>query len=49
MFSIYVLKLPIPQGQYDGIIELVSEDDIDKYVYALYGLSTDEIAFIETL
>lgn len=49
MFSIYVLKLPIPQGQYDGIIELVSEDDIDKYVYTLYGLSTDEIAFIETL
>lgn len=49
MFSIYVLKLPIPQGQYDGIIELISEDDIDKYVYNLYGLSTDEIAFIETL
>ena len=49
MFSIYVLKLPIPQGQYDGIIELVSEYDIDKYVYTLYGLSTDEIAFIETL
>lgn len=49
MFSIYVLKLPIPQVRYDDIMELTSEEEIDKYVYTLFGLSDVEIAFIETL
>ena len=49
MFSIYVLILPIPQVRYDDIIELTSEEEIDKYVYTLFGLSDVEIAFIETL
>ena len=40
MFSIYVLKIPVPHN----IVELKNEDA----VYQLYSLSEDEISFLKS-
>ena len=39
MFSIYVLKIPIPKH-----IQVISTED---EVFALYGLSSEEIDFLQ--
>jgi len=44
MFSIYVLKIPIIQSVKDLP---TTENQINRKVYELYGLSAEEIAFIE--
>jgi len=41
MFSIYMLKLPIPSMPKDF------EMDNTKFIYTLYGLNKTEISFIE--
>ena len=53
MFSIYVLKLPVPAYKETNLQTEIKNASptkyIDRKVYELYGLSKDEIDYIESV
>lgn len=47
MFSIYVLKLPIPYGNLKALDSLDDDSMINRCLCSMYGMTEEEIDFIE--
>lgn len=49
MFTIYVLKLPIPYGNLRALDSLDDDSLINRCLCSMYGMTEEEIEFIDSL